>query len=117
MNVWFILYYSILRHPILVKLHNMVVEQELLGLRLPLGKPCNIQALTNAYVMFLTLNRENISKTKMYKKCLTVDMHKFVLNLCIQNKVLGLGWLGRIAHHGMITWISNWGGSLSCQTY
>mgnify|MGYP007065656909 CR=1 FL=1 len=30
-------------------------------------------------------------------------MHKFVLSLCIQNSVLGLGWLGRIAHHGMIS--------------
>ena len=51
-------------HPILVKLHNMAMEEELLGLRWPSGKPCIVQALADDHIMFLAPRRENISKTR-----------------------------------------------------
>ena len=57
-------------HPILVQLYNIVVEQYLGGLRLHLGKPSIVQALTNEHITFLAPNRENINKTKyMCRKC------------------------------------------------
>ena len=50
---------------------------------------------------------------------LRINMHKFVFISCTEQDVLGLGWSGRIVHRGMISspWISNWGGSFSCETY
>ena len=35
-------------------------------------------------------------------KCLIINMHKYVLILCTEQDVLGLGWSGRIIHRGMI---------------
>ena len=52
------LLFTIVTHPILVKLHNMAMEKELLGLRFSSGKPCIVQALTDDCIMFLAPNRE-----------------------------------------------------------
>ena len=58
------LLFTIVTHPILVKLHNMAMEEELLGLRLPLGKSCIVQALANDHLMFLAPIWGNISKAR-----------------------------------------------------
>ena len=102
------LLFTIVTHPILVKLHNMAMEEELLGLRLPSGKPCIVQALADDHIMFLAPIRENICKTidvwELFSNAsgLRINMHKFVLISCTEQDVLGLGWSGRIVHRGMI---------------
>ena len=75
----------------------MVMEEELLGLRLPSWKPCIVQALADDHFVFLALNRENISKTRdvweLFSNAsgLRINMHKYVLISCTKQDVLGLG--------------------------
>ena len=93
-------------HTILIKLHDMAMEEELLGLRLPSGKPCLVQALADDHTMFLAPIRGNISKTRdvweLFSNAsgLKINMDKFVLISCTEQDVLGLGWSG--VHRGMI---------------
>ena len=49
-------------HPLVVKLHNMAMEEELFRLRLPSRKSCIVETLIDDYMMFLAPNQENISK-------------------------------------------------------
>ena len=58
------LIFTIVTHHILVKLHNMAMKEELLGLRLPSRKPCIVQALADYNIIFLAPTQENISKTR-----------------------------------------------------
>ena len=104
----------------------MSMEEELFGLRFPLGKPHMVQALADDHIMFLAPNRENISKARYVwdlfsnTSGLRINMHKFVLISRTDQDVLGLGWLGRIStswYDWSSPWISNWGGSFSCETY
>ena len=69
--------FSIVAYPLLVKLHNMTMEEELFGLRFPSRNPCIVEALTNEHMMFLAPNLENIIKAR--------DMWEMFSN------VLGLG--------------------------
>ena len=55
------LLFTIVPLPILVKLHNMAIEEELFGIMLQSGKPYIVQALTDDHIMFLAPNQENIS--------------------------------------------------------
>ena len=107
------------------QLHNMAMDEELLGLRLPSGKPCIVQALADDHIMFLAPIPGNIGKTidvwELFSNAsgLRINMHKSVLISCTEQAVLGLGWSRRIVHRVMIwsPWISNWGGCFSCKTY
>ena len=69
----------------LVKLHNMAMEDELFGLRLPSRKPCIVQALADDHIMFLAPNPKNISKTKYVWEMfsspsrLRINMHNIIV--------------------------------------
>ena len=101
------LLFTIVTHPILVKLHNMAMEEELLGLRLPSGKPCIVQALADDHIMFFAPIRGNIGKTidvwELFSNAsgLRINMHKSILISCTEQDVLGLGRSGRIIHRGL----------------
>ena len=79
------LLFTIVTHPILVKLHNMAMEEELIGLRLPSGKACIVQALVDDHIMFLAPIRGNIGKTidvwELFSNVsgLRINVHKSVL--------------------------------------
>ena len=51
-----------MRHPILVMLHNLARDIELVGLSLPSEKSCIVQALVDNHFMFLGALRRNITK-------------------------------------------------------
>ena len=108
-----LLLFTIVTHPILVKLHNMAMEEELLGLRLSSGKQCIVQALADDHLMFLAPIWGNISKTRdvwgLFSNAsrLRINMHKSVLISCTEQDVLGLGCfrvgvVRKDIHYGMI---------------
>ena len=63
------LLFTIVTHPILVKLHNMSIEEEFLGLRLPSGKPCIVQAPQMIILCFWHLFGEILVRQDMCVNC------------------------------------------------
>ncbi len=102
------LLFTIVTHAILVKLHQLAEVNDLVGLRLPSGKPCVAQALADDHIMFLGATPSNIATaTKMWElfalaSGLKVNMHKSVLISCTERDILNLGWPGKMVTRGEI---------------
>ena len=63
------LLFTIVTHSILVKLHNMAVDGDLVGLRLPSGRQCIAQALADDHFMFLGATCNNVTKATRFGIC------------------------------------------------
>ena len=62
------LLFTIVTHSILVKLHNMPVDGDLVGLRLPSGRQCIAQEPADDHFMFLGATCNNVTKaTKVWE--------------------------------------------------
>ena len=72
--------------------------EELLRLRLLLGKPCIVQALANDH----SCKTRDVWELFSNASGLRINTQKLVLISCTEQDVLGLGWLGRIVHRRMI---------------
>ena len=102
------LLFTIVTHSILVKLHNMTADGDLVGLILPSGRQCIAQALADDHFMFLGATCNNVTKaTKVWElfslaSGLKINMHKSVLISCTEQNIMELGWSGKIVNRGEI---------------
>ena len=102
------LLFAIVTHPILVKMHELAICGDIVGLVLPSGKQLIAQALADDSFLFLKAHPSNIAKAMEVWKVfalasgLHINMHKSLLIRCTEQDLVNLGWSGRILDKGKI---------------
>jgi hypothetical protein len=102
------LLFSIVTHPILVKMHELAISRDIVGLVLPSGKQLIAQALADDSFLFLKAQPSNIAKAMdvwnvfALASGLHINMQKSLLIRCTEQHLVDLGWCGRILDQGKI---------------
>ena len=87
------LLFTIVTHSILVKLHNMTADGDLVGLILPSGRQCIAQALADDHFMFLGATCNNVTQAiKVWElfslaSRLKINVQKSVLISCTKQNI------------------------------
>ena len=102
------LLFAIATHPILVKMQELAISGEIVGLALPSGKQLIAQALADDSFLFLKALPDNIAKAMEVWKVfalasgLHINMRKSLLIRCTERDLVDLGWSGQILDRGKV---------------